>query len=306
MCGFIGFKNGKVKDFIDYIEIGSVILNHRGEDGFGFVALTEDGVIRFKSLEKNLVIDELKKIENIDIKWFIFHFRKASIGTIDLELTHPIFYDDQNISVMQNGTKRSLSIADKSDTFGIWLLTIADKLKPEYLKGAGVVFIQKGNRLMFHKDSTRPLYFREINGNSILFASEPILSGRWYYVKDTELSDITESKFEYSKVVDLDRVKINLCSYCKSIGVLIEEDKCASCIDEISPKIHIQYTQYSTLYNKEQESLNESSSKVKVIQPKKKLKKRKRSVIFVVAKKTKTTLLKLKQMMPRIVYASRV
>ncbi|MEM0333017.1 MAG: hypothetical protein QXX30_00945 [Candidatus Aenigmatarchaeota archaeon] len=238
MCGIIAFpKKTKLdKKTIGVIENGLKLLAHRGSDSFGIIGIAKINNKKVLKLVKSLHFENFinmikSSLINVEFDFIVIHNRKKSIGKIDIELAHPVGKND--IYVVQNGTKKSLSINEKSDTYGIYVLYKAEELKPEDLKNSGVVFIidGKNKKILFHKDDTRTLY---INETKNLIASEPILAGKWTLIGNNELDtfdieNIKLTNFEY-EIKDINK---EICDYCLKEGVIIEKRgkicKCANC-----------------------------------------------------------------------------
>jgi len=243
MCGILGFINQSVNTELILTMLENQL--HRGQDSYGIILYDGKNYILYKSI---FITDFIKYLQEKEekgeiFKWFIIHHRKASVGSINIENSHPIWDKKISVAVIQNGTKRSLAIKERNDTYGIMVLYKANELEKEDLKNSGVVFIidMQKDKILFHKDKSRTLYY---NPELKIFASETVLSGTWYKVKEFQLKEFNAKKFdslpiEKDKKIIIDEVETGLCNICYSEGILVNDVKygniCIKC-NELSDK----------------------------------------------------------------------
>jgi len=256
MCGIVGMFDDVNKS---RLESYWIYLEHRGYDSYGIVGKTnKDRIKTVKSLyDKNV----LEKVNNF--KWVIAHNRWASIGDKNsLELAHPVI--NKGIYIIHNGTKKSLYETingAKSDTQAIVKLYSDLKVKQnifKYLDNTGVIFIidTHNNKIVFHKDKTRPLY---INTELKMFSSEPIDKGTWqmispqnrvYSLKDFNFEIFTKKLNLEKKVLRLENLKIDFCEYCEEFKILgSSKHICPHCdYTDAKPKYTINWDAYDNKY----------------------------------------------------------
>lgn len=224
MCGIVGkLSPATPEEMMEILKKGFEALEHRGDDSYGVVAVTDKGLFVAKAMYVEELFEELRKdlmefgIDNI--RWFVGHNRKRSTGSIDIETAHPVWDKERKLAVVQNGTKKAvyeLLTSARSDTHGILLLydRVEKGLMKEILSGAGVVFIfdRQNDKVIFHKDSSRTLF---INTEKVI-ASEPIEAGEWALIKgqyvEANLQHGLTLEVEEPKKIEVSRVEYR--SYC--------------------------------------------------------------------------------------------
>jgi len=191
MCGYLIYPFKPRKDLLSlHLER----QKHRGEDGYGAIALKFPSPSAVRST-KHLKKDEfLKKMQYMPTGPQIIHHRKASIGGIKSELVHPLLSTDKKVMMMQNGTKRDLSsmFFEASDTKALaeyWNRVDDDALYC-LLDGTGVVIAIDEGRLWFHRDKGRTLYKCTEGYMEGMYASEPIEEGMWALVDEYVLHEL--------------------------------------------------------------------------------------------------------------------
>jgi len=260
MCGIVGFFGEEaIKEYQKLLQIGWERLAHRGEDSYGVIIKTSEKVIAYKSISKEALLEKVaseegKEFKKEEIQWILGHNRKASVGSITVELAHPIHYKDENALVIQNGTKKSLANAfdTGSDTQALALVfTLSRKeAKTRLLDGTGVAFCVKRNRkgdykLYFHKDESRPLVLQMEKG---IIASEPFLEGDWLEIRDIPYAELkgledivkfADKKISYSVV-------LKQCKLCQRefIGST-KDDYCKECANSLK---NYKWSKYSYGY----------------------------------------------------------
>jgi len=237
MCGIVGFFENKLQPG----QVARAVLSqiHRGEDSFGFIGVDAHGVLHaYKALDFSPFLKALHRLEGREFVFFIAHHRAASVGAKTLENAHPVFLRRGRVFIIQNGTKRALAIAGRSDTYGIGVLYSAGELTPALLQGAGVVFIidARQKKVIFHKDPTRTLYVKK---DSSFFSSEPTSAGTWVKVKEGyyefPIKEFTSLPLE-SHEIEVSEVEVKLCDLCLRRGIIVEKihkvwDVCTKCAE---------------------------------------------------------------------------
>jgi len=237
MCGISIFKNISERDLYEELQEIWTLMEHRGTDGYGLLIVKDDGEVKIlKALKKEELLEELdNEYRDEEFKYVIAHNRKASLGSITVNLTHPIKVG--NVIVVHNGTKRSvleLYPGVESDTEAIARI-LNDRYEDsvrrhinEWLVGSGVVigYDTDKNRWLFWKDSTRPLVQMVSSG---YYFSEPVILGESYrFIENTE--SLVESKDlrglfkEGMKFHMEDELYPGYCSVCKRIMLLVDLD----------------------------------------------------------------------------------
>jgi bacterioferritin-associated ferredoxin len=230
MCGIIG---GRLDDrFRNNIEKWIIKLKHRGEkQGYGYIHIADGKITTDKCMALNLLVRMVKELPDGDV---VIHFRKASIGKVELLNAHPVVSNDKTTIVLHNGTNKAYAnfFTASSDSQGLasMLSEFPIDRHKDILNSLGVVFYTKNNRLMFYKDNNRPLV---ISGD--VFASEPLFNGKWANIKNaTAPIDITDTFID--SFVTEDDVEVELynaparhCTMCKRSHLTVGT-KCAVCL----------------------------------------------------------------------------
>ena len=181
MCGYI---NGTREVLISHgVQNLLTKQKHRGVDGFGAIAIYEDGKsLHTKSMES---LDVVNWIELLKGNPFIFiHHRATSVGGTKLKLAHPLEYNDTIL--MQNGTNKDpYNMVTLAESDSEALAMLADGMDPyEFdfyiLMDVGVIVLRKDGEFYLHRDASRPL----VEHTSGLLCSEPLIAGEWKMVKE--------------------------------------------------------------------------------------------------------------------------
>lgn len=233
MCGYIGgTKKVLLKNDIEELLLTQI---HRGIDGYGAIALYEDGSSEYlKDMKPEPIEEWVKELKGNP--FVIIHHRATSVGGTNLKLAHPLEYGD--IILMQNGTNKDpYMMVEKSESDSEALAILASIMEPDdfekyILSNVGVVFFRKNGKLYLHKDSTRPL----AQHTTGLIASEPLTDGEWREFKDGfyELS-YSNGKLqgpEFKDFVDIDDIGLaSKCSKCKKEHLVpFSGTICTTCI----------------------------------------------------------------------------
>ena len=241
------------------------IQKHRGEDGYGAIALFLDGSsAHVKNMEAKPVIKWINKQKGDP--YIIVHHRATSVGGTKLKLAHPLIKN--STILMQNGTNKApYNLIDEAESDSEALAVLADMMPPEdldfyFLDRTGVVIFRKNNKFYLHRDDARPLH----EHSSGLMCSEPLITGEWREVlpgfystsnKEGKLDGLSYGDFV--EVTDIDDVA--LCSSCKKRQIVPDGFKvCNACVVAGVPQqkeyvrptradIYDDYDDYDDYYN---------------------------------------------------------
>ena len=244
MCGIIGIWGEEaLRDYHNKLKLGWERLAHRGEDSYGVIIKTPEEIISYKSLSQEALLQKLTEEEKKgefkreQVEWILAHNRKASIGGINVELAHPIYYKEEKALIIHNGTKKSLANAfgTDSDTQALaYVFTLARKeAKVRLLDGVGVAFAVKrgikGYHLYFHKDEERPLVCNPQLG---IVASEPFLEGEWFEINNIPYKELKHLKDLENLIVPnkSESVVIKKCRLCGKEFIGSKEEYCRDCL----------------------------------------------------------------------------
>jgi len=250
MCAINVLFNIEPDKLREYLQNAWEILKFRGEDGYGIVGQIDNRIIVAKSQDNNKVLNKLNSISG-KFKWVIAHNRKASVGSINLDLTHPIVHEDKKLIVVHNGTNRDLFDVVKyaqSDTDAILHVydLIKDPMKIDFIvNNIGVYFIVdiERKKILFYRDSLRTLY---IEKKSNVLVSEPIFNGEWALIKEqlfyVDFDEFSPDVFEKEEYKNLTFTKTGLCSVCNKNKPLTNKDKCGDCTYQNKAKKNLNYS----------------------------------------------------------------
>ena len=235
MCGILGLFDKE--NYSQELKAGWSWLDERGTDSYGVVLATPTGLKIIKALKKDVILEEVEKIEQQQtILWALAHNRKASVGSVNLELAHPIY--NNNSIIIHNGTKKTiveLFNKYKSDTQALLYLLqdLPKQYKSEILQKAGVVFHfnLKERLLLFHK-SNRSLYISE---DLSYLSSAPIAKGNWYKIQKIDLLELKITKKNIFSLLPRENKKEyfykKICKSCKNefFTSNAKETECKNC-----------------------------------------------------------------------------
>ena len=234
MCGIVGFEAKTRKEALEKAELTleiMLLLEHRGKDSFGFIGIShENKIYAYKSTDLEKFFENLMKYtKEKNPRLVIAHHRKATVGKKDIENAHPVWNKKERVFVIQNGTKRSLGIKGRNDTYGIMVLYLAGELEKEDLENAGNVIIvdnEKG-KVIFKRGIERSLWY---NPELKILASEPACNGIWYPIKegyyewrlkDFSLDLLPLKKNKKVEIKENELIEIDRCQVCYTEGVLL-------------------------------------------------------------------------------------
>ncbi len=191
MCGYLLYPS---KPSAELLTLHLERQKHRGEDGYGAIALTLTKKKKVRSTKHLKRPSFVKKHTLLPRGPILVHHRKASVGGIKPELVHPIPDETGQVLVMQNGTRRALAdiFMEASDTKAlaeIWD-EVSDYALYYILEGCGVVFAMDRGKLFFHRDSGRTLYKCTEGRVKGMYASEPVEEGMWALVDEYMLKEL--------------------------------------------------------------------------------------------------------------------
>ncbi len=176
MCGYITATKKVLKSH----GIRNLLTKqkHRGVDGYGAIALYEDGTsLHNKYMATTPLINW---VENLAGNPYVFiHHRAASVGGTILKLAHPL--ESNDTLLLQNGTnKNPYQMVTLAESDSEALVMLADIMEPEdfanyILTDVGVVIFRKNDKFYLFKDDTRPLVIADDG----LMCSEPLVEGDW-------------------------------------------------------------------------------------------------------------------------------
>ena len=207
-------------------------LGHRGKsEGCGILARTGNQTMRLKSMVIKDIVDYVKELNDGDL--VIIHQRKASVGTINLDNTHPVLSNNKKVNVIHNGTRKIYKeILDaSSDTQGLaTLLSMTNQSDHgELMNELGVVFYTYNGKIYFYKDELRPLVKSKTHN---IMASEPLFDGEWAEVSDVD----TPHQFNFDKEKIGKYVNVTkgvgvarYCSSCKKTHLPSDKGVCMVC-----------------------------------------------------------------------------
>lgn len=132
--GYNELKNDdKMLSFLDYLE------KSNGGHGNGFLLVKDGEIVLY---EKGVALSNkkiLKRIENIDFDWFMYHTRITSQGKTTNMQCHPFVTIDKDFALMMNGTEREFGnigkLIDTNDTDAIFRVYHALNIDEVNLKG---------------------------------------------------------------------------------------------------------------------------------------------------------------------------
>ena len=233
MCSIIG---GEVnphfkKNIGEYMKT----LSHRGEkQGCGYIVKTGNDLFIYRSMSIDLTIKSIKEIK--DGSFIVIHQRKASVGSVGMDNTHPVKGNMEKVRLIHNGTRKVFNefFNATSDSQGLasFLELLPLNEHKQILEDLGVVFYTyRGKGLYFYKDELRPLVRLK---NSSLFASEPLFSGEWASIKDqptpVKINDINSMPTDkYRKVTYPTKMDSYYCQSCKKVHLRTTSFVCGVC-----------------------------------------------------------------------------
>ncbi len=217
MCGYIG---GRKKLLTGSNMLRNLLRTqeHRGKDGFGYIAMYPEGNYKAaKSMSSKNIIKEITKLKGDP--FVMFHHRATSVGGTKAALAHPL--KTNNTLLMQNGTNKDpYYLVNNAESDSEALSKLCDIMKPEdfykyILNDMGVVFYIKNGKAYLYRDDERPLCLHE----SGIIASEPIMEGTWHSI-DIGHNQVTYDGKElkgfelFNSTVIEDIGEVKKCSYC--------------------------------------------------------------------------------------------
>lgn len=144
---------------------------HNYPDGFGFMTAFGDKLFIYKATNNfRQLYQQFRQIESQHPEnSFVFHFRQATAGLIDVENTHPFFVND-NLGFCHNGII-SISRPDvkRSDTVS-FVENILKKMPTDFLKQQGITWLldtfctETFNKLVFMDNFGKVEIFGEKEG----------------------------------------------------------------------------------------------------------------------------------------------
>lgn len=203
MCGIAVFKNVNTNELCEELKESWTMMDHRGTDSFGLLMVKDNGVVKMlKALNNEDLLRKLKSTYKDDeFELIVAHNRKASIGSININLAHPIRIG--NTIVIHNGTNSSIMdiVTDvESDTQAIASVIddrnnyFVKRYIDDWLLGSGVIIAYDviTKKWLFWKDKTRPLV-QLISDN--YYYSEPVKLGQKYRIIENTKSLVEKKNF---------------------------------------------------------------------------------------------------------------
>lgn len=116
MCNRKGFN--KIEREIGMLNELNHLEKECGGYGNGYILINNNRIVEIK---KGITLTNhhiMKRCEEVDFDWFIYHTRVPSVGEKSNKNCHPFFNDDLSFALVMNGTE-SGSISDIADNLGV-------------------------------------------------------------------------------------------------------------------------------------------------------------------------------------------
>lgn len=198
------------KQDIDFLMKLHWVTVLRGRDSEGMTAISKDGshMTHKKVGLPGRIISTMPKAMAPDVNKaaYMIHCRSATMGDVTIQNAHP-FETDRYVS-MHNGTMGGWEFwdQDKTDSEMVFEAMQSEGINPflSRLRGsrdnhayAFVIFDKQENRLLFHRNYQRPLYFATIQG----------WSGVRMWASEKEAFQFLVNRSEYNWILSVEEVK---------------------------------------------------------------------------------------------------